>query len=490
MDKLKELLTLDPCYEQHIVSIKDIYEEYLFSILIPAIYEGFQSLYKRAYESEQKFIAAAKRDPGIENPGILVIFQTFIREIPNLNTHKIRNETDRIKSSTKSADIFDDLIKAVCKANIILLTYNIDHKRKDLLKTKYHENVIVHDFIHSCYVQAARSFYGYSELFYHKQDSIVLNHNKRTCHKIIKEAIKEAIRLMLPMKEVLLEYITQKYEQKEHKHYFGQYPSVTSMNHGQFNQDEYMNVNHMIDRDLRRYQNDDHSLLEDDYDPNNPDQNDSNHNDSNQDNDAFSNDPRSDNKDYSLLLSGESNITETQNRESEQNKDSLSEDKSKIKVTGESDVKDLESNELESNRLESKKTGIDQSNSSPKNGAKDDNVVENTGSDASNHGLRMIDISGAVAKKGAASTYFVETLPEINKRLNEYKKDRHSKKSQKKSITEDGKKSEEDIQITRTVSDSANDDKRNPKKNLIKVSKKKGDDEKETNDLIDDMLKT
>src|SRR5205814_893204 len=98
-----------------------------------------------------------------ENPGILVIFQTMIKEIPNLNTHKIRNETDRIKSSTKSAVVFDDLVKAVFKSNIILLTYNIDHKRKSLLHNRRFEDVSVYDFVHSCYIQAARSFFGCSE---------------------------------------------------------------------------------------------------------------------------------------------------------------------------------------------------------------------------------------------------------------------------------------------------------------------------------------
>ena len=240
MDKLREMLSNDPCYEQHIVSIKDIYEEYLFSIIIPAIYEGFQSLYKRAYDSELKFISATKRNPDIENPGILIIFQTLIKEIPNLNTHKIRTETDRIKSSSKSADIFDDLIKAVCKSNIILLTYNNDHKKNSLLQTKYHENIIIHDFIHSCYIHSARVFYGCAELFYHNQDPIILNKNKRSCFKIIRESIKEAIRLMLPMKEILLEYITQKYEQKDNH-----FANELNM----YPKDNFMNVNQMIERD-------------------------------------------------------------------------------------------------------------------------------------------------------------------------------------------------------------------------------------------------
>src|SRR5579872_7448832 len=128
MDKLKDMLMMDPCYEQHIVSIKDIYEKHLFSILIPAIYEGYLSLYKRAYVLEKKYIIASKKNPNIENPGILVIFQTFVCDIPNLNNMRIRMETDRIKSSSKSAELFDDLVRAVCKANIILLTYNVDHK--------------------------------------------------------------------------------------------------------------------------------------------------------------------------------------------------------------------------------------------------------------------------------------------------------------------------------------------------------------------------
>ena len=173
MDKLKDLLQMDPCYEQHIVSIKDIYEEHLFSILVPGIYEGFQSLYKRAYISEEKYIIASKKNPNIENPGILVLFQSMIKGVPDLNTHKIRHETDRIKSSTKSANIFDDLVRAVCKANIILLTYNIDHKRKDLLQSKFHESIPIHDFVHDCYIYAARNFYGCPELFYHKQEPIV-----------------------------------------------------------------------------------------------------------------------------------------------------------------------------------------------------------------------------------------------------------------------------------------------------------------------------
>lgn len=215
MDRLKELLAIDPCYEQHIVSIKELYEEYLFSILIPAIYEGFQTTYNKSYGFEQKTINASKQNSRIVNCGILVFFQKCIKDIPNLSVHRLRIETDRIKTSTKTSDILEDLIKAVCKANIILLTYNVDHKRNELLQTKYHENIIMHDFIHNCYIHSAKIFYNNPELFYHINEPQVINQNKRTCYKIISKAIKEAIRIMLPIKEILLEYTKQPYKQKE-----------------------------------------------------------------------------------------------------------------------------------------------------------------------------------------------------------------------------------------------------------------------------------
>ena len=215
MDKLKDMLKTNPCHEQHIVSIKEIYEEYLFSYLIPSIYEGLLSLYKEAYELEKKIINESKKNPNIEIPSVLILFQKLLKDIPNLNPHKIKSETERIKSTSKSAEIFDDLIRAVCKSNIILLTFNVDHQRKSYFvpKYQYHENIDINHFIHDCYIECSRIFHGYAELFYHDYEPIVLNQNKRHCHIIIKEGIKKAIRQMLPLKDILIEYNSQKIEE-------------------------------------------------------------------------------------------------------------------------------------------------------------------------------------------------------------------------------------------------------------------------------------
>jgi hypothetical protein len=506
MDKLKDLLQMDPCYEQHIVSIKDTYEEHLFSILVPGIYEGFQSLYKRAYISEEKHIIASKKNPNIENPGILVLFQRMIKGVPDLNTHKIRHETDRIKSSTKSANIFDDLVRAVCKANIILLTYNIDHKRKDLLQSKFHESIPIHDFVHDCYIYTARSFYGCPELFYHKQEPIVLNQNKRSCFSIIKDSIKEAIRMMLPMKEILIEYITHKYEQKASTNPFkyNGNPSTPVLYNGQFNgqfngqnypgtgtgtampmhgmnQEEYMNVNQMVQRDLSKYQDENASLLEDDYDPR-FDGNDFEHGDYI-------------NKDFSLLLSSESNnISESGNNRS--NKDSLLDGSSRIDnnsvIRSLSDQSSSTSSSSDASQRSqvsqgsnaSNDTGDEKNQSGDRSG--DRSLINNDKNsdnnkfddDKSDHGLKIIDISGSMAKKGTNS-FLKETLPEINKSLELYKQNRQKNKNNATKVTESGesnilKTNQEAIQINRISDNKA------IKKGVMKDMDK----------IVDNVLKT
>ena len=57
-------------------------------------------------------------------------------------------------------------------------------------------------------------FFTCSNLFYHKFEEQILNQNKLTIYSIIEKGIKEAIRNALPMKEILLNYNTQKYERK------------------------------------------------------------------------------------------------------------------------------------------------------------------------------------------------------------------------------------------------------------------------------------
>ena len=57
------------------------------------------------------FEEAAKEDSNIENPGVLRIFQMFLKGIKNINNHNIEAESNRIKEKSKCSEWFDDLVR-------------------------------------------------------------------------------------------------------------------------------------------------------------------------------------------------------------------------------------------------------------------------------------------------------------------------------------------------------------------------------------------
>ena len=107
-------------YEKNITDIKQEYTQFLVNILTPLLFDGLKSIYSDAIKIEGKIV----KSDTIRNPGVLKIFQGLLKTIPKFNSNEIENETIRIKNNSMCADIFDDLIKAIMKSNIVLLTYN------------------------------------------------------------------------------------------------------------------------------------------------------------------------------------------------------------------------------------------------------------------------------------------------------------------------------------------------------------------------------
>ena len=243
-------------YEKNIVEIKDEYTTFLVNIMTPFLYEGLRSIYNYALDADNQFEEKSRNDPSIKSPGILKIFQTCLREIPSLNNHSIENETNRIKDKSKCSDWFDDLIRAVIKSNIVLLTFSTDKNQSELVNEKFHERIECKDFVHKCYIEAARAVYNNPELFWHKYPTIEIKRNQREICDLIKVAIKEAIRKMLPMKLILKEYLKNEYVKET-------YDVTKNMTDSQ-----YMNVKAMVRRDLygKGFIKPGESLLEDDYD--------------------------------------------------------------------------------------------------------------------------------------------------------------------------------------------------------------------------------
>jgi len=118
-------------YEKNIVEIKHEYTECLLDITIPFIYEGIKSMYNYARNSHEKLLNKEKENnSGKKVKGLLEIFQLCLADIENLSNSRMEREVNRIKSKSKSncADWYDDLVKAVIKSNIILLTYTTSKK--------------------------------------------------------------------------------------------------------------------------------------------------------------------------------------------------------------------------------------------------------------------------------------------------------------------------------------------------------------------------
>jgi hypothetical protein len=199
-------------YEKNIVEIKNEYTEFLTNILTPLIYEGIKRIYDKSVETHNKFVNIKKlKNKKVDIPNILKIFQIFLKGIKDINNHNIEIETERIREKCKCSEWFDDLIKAVIKSYIILLTYNATEKTCNIVEEKHYLNIKTKNFIHKCYIECSRIFYNYPELFWHKYVTLQIKKNQREAYDLIKLSIIEAIRKMLPMKLILEEYLSNDY---------------------------------------------------------------------------------------------------------------------------------------------------------------------------------------------------------------------------------------------------------------------------------------
>ena len=196
-------------YEKNIVEIKNEYTTFLVNIITPLIYEGIKSVYSYSLETHQQLLEKAQ-NAKVENPGPLKIFQTCLKELPTLNQYQVSEEVKRIKEYSKCSEWFDDLVKAVVKSNIVLLTFSLSGE-SNIVKEKYHTQISTDEFIHKCYIESAKAIYNNPELFWHGFPTLEIKRNQRDACEIIRCAIHEAIRKMLPMKLILSEYLQNDY---------------------------------------------------------------------------------------------------------------------------------------------------------------------------------------------------------------------------------------------------------------------------------------
>jgi hypothetical protein len=185
-------------YMNFLVETKNEYTIQLINILTPHLYEGFDSIYVES----KKIIKKG------EEKKLLKAFQQFIKRIPSWNSNLIENETKRIKNASR-CDFMNNLLKAVIKANIILLSNNSTKYTNTTIDEEYLD-IPLSKFIHKCYIECARQFYNAPYLFYHEIKPIERKRNQRDANEIIKQSIKEAIRKILPVQHILNQYLGNK----------------------------------------------------------------------------------------------------------------------------------------------------------------------------------------------------------------------------------------------------------------------------------------
>lgn len=216
METKSDIICSVPCFGKISSDVKEIYTNTLITILTPLLYEGFQSMFDKASKLSDEYDKTGKNIE-IENPGIDSIFQLFIANFKKLNNTLIEEEVNRIRSHSQCADYFDDLIRAVIKSHIVVMTYSTNESK--LLKDKFYDNVDINSFIHKCYIESSKFIYNNPKLFhtdrYFHQRGITniytitqqIRTNKEIVFQHIKAGINTAISQILPMKIILNEYL-------------------------------------------------------------------------------------------------------------------------------------------------------------------------------------------------------------------------------------------------------------------------------------------
>ncbi len=181
---------------------REEYTTQICNMVCPSIYEGFCSLYEDA-----KSLA--------NDDQILRLFQGLLKKIPTWSQATIETETDRIRHSSQGYDILDDLLKAVIKSNIILLTNTSPSYSFKLLDEKVYMDAKLEDFVHRCYIEAAREIWTNPFLFYDGYEIEAIVQNRAKAQESIKGSIKQAIRKMLPQRNIIKEYLKNNYQDVE-----------------------------------------------------------------------------------------------------------------------------------------------------------------------------------------------------------------------------------------------------------------------------------
>ena len=141
-----------------LVETKKEYTIQLSNLLYLKIYEGFNALYKKSIEKTVE-------DEVLKN------FQKSLKKIPKWDSNLINNETHRVCS--ENIDIIENLLKAIIKSNILMLTFD-PRKNQPKANDIIYDDITINRFVHQIYIESAREIFNNPFLFYHKYNPLEL----------------------------------------------------------------------------------------------------------------------------------------------------------------------------------------------------------------------------------------------------------------------------------------------------------------------------
>jgi hypothetical protein len=176
-------------YSHYLLEVKRDYTKQLCNLLIPVMYEGILSLYTSAKN--------ARKDLPMK------MFQLVLSKVPEWNQHTITTEYNRIITKT-NCEWINELITAVFISHAKILSSIKTRKKTKTLNLKIPNGDY---FIHKSYIECARQFWKNPYLLFDEVSSIEYQRNLRDSEAIIEQCIEETIRKLLPIRNILQQYI-------------------------------------------------------------------------------------------------------------------------------------------------------------------------------------------------------------------------------------------------------------------------------------------
>jgi hypothetical protein len=172
------------------------YTKQLATFIVPAIVQWFQQLWSRN--------AAAGRQS-------MYIFQTELEEIARWNQDRIHDEV-RVLIERTGCDYMEELVTAVFVAHTKVLTaVRLSTKQKKLSITVPK----LDHFVHRVFRESARAYWKSPFLFMDSGSVVERQKNVLQIEALASEAITSAVRSLLPVKQILQDYLGEDAEDVE-----------------------------------------------------------------------------------------------------------------------------------------------------------------------------------------------------------------------------------------------------------------------------------